>query len=122
MQSEDEPTLTDGSGKPPTKSCMCGNKMSGADILFWTAVQSRLLPVVNDREGLQGDGHDSVHPTPRSSAGLQHPEESAPPNPQGRPGPEQADGAQWRVGEETNRAQGGARRPCGPFGYSGSHE
>ena len=31
MQSESEPTLTEGSGKPPTKSCMCGNKMSGAD-------------------------------------------------------------------------------------------
>ena len=24
-------TLTEGSGKPPTKSCICGNKMSGAD-------------------------------------------------------------------------------------------
>ena len=31
MQSESEPTLTEGSGKPPTKSCVCGNKMSGAD-------------------------------------------------------------------------------------------
>ena len=31
MQSEVEPTLTEGSGKPPTKFCACGNKMSGAD-------------------------------------------------------------------------------------------
>ncbi|CAL8288042.1 unnamed protein product [Arctogadus glacialis] len=26
-----EPTLTEGSGTPPTKFCVCGNKMSGAD-------------------------------------------------------------------------------------------
>ena len=31
MQSESEPTLTEGSGKPQTKSCVCGNKMSGAE-------------------------------------------------------------------------------------------
>jgi hypothetical protein len=63
-----------------------------------------------------------VHPAPRSSAGLPHPEASEPPNPRGRPGPEQDAGAQWRVGEEANRARGGARWPCGPFGYSGSRE
>ena len=31
MQSESGPTLTDGSRKPPTKSCVCGNNMSGVD-------------------------------------------------------------------------------------------
>ncbi|KAK0130871.1 hypothetical protein N1851_034445 [Merluccius polli] len=31
MQSELVPTLTEGSGKPLTKACVCGNKMSGAD-------------------------------------------------------------------------------------------
>ncbi|CAL8393490.1 unnamed protein product [Gadus morhua 'NCC'] len=60
-----------------------------------------------------------VHPAPCSSAGFLRPEASAP---RGRPGPEQAAGAQWRVGEEATRARGGARWPCSPFCYSGGRE
>ncbi|CAL8394331.1 unnamed protein product [Boreogadus saida] len=144
MQSEVEPTLTEGSGKPPTKFCVCGNKMSGADshtacirclglehtkaalafpatcehcARFSNKTRKRRL---NKKAKLFAD--DPVFTQPRAPPPAYRIQKRQPHPTGGRPGPEQAAGAQWRVGEEATRARGAARWPCGPFGYSGSRE
>ncbi|KAK0137300.1 hypothetical protein N1851_026504 [Merluccius polli] len=63
-----------------------------------------------------------VCPAPRSSTGLSYSETTAPTGPWGRPGSDQAAGPRRCVGEETARARGAARWPCGPSGHSGGHE